>query len=99
MPTTMAVIMIFATVKSCSSNWPSRTLYLPTPPFCSRKPNARPKRIAVTNFLPLDRSLRRLAGFLHCFAGIDHRTVKSSMAVAMPPMNMQMTVSHEPALS
>ncbi len=45
---------------------------------------------------------RPLRGGLHFFdrlAGINHNQVKSAMAVAMPPMNMAMTVSQEPALS
>ena len=75
MPTTTAVIMIFTTVKSWSRSWPIRTLYFATPPFCRRKPKARPKRIAVTIFFPLGAFVGRLARLFHCFAGIDHRTV------------------------
>ncbi len=102
MPTTMAVSMTFATVKSSSSNWPMSTLYFPKPPFCRRKPNAKPKITPANSFgavatAGVDFSVDCSTAFPGSIM-VPH-SLKSSIATAIPPIKKQTTAIHDARLS
>ena len=90
------------TVKSCRSSWPMSTLNFPTPPFCKRKPNAKPKIAPAISF---GAAATGGAGFsVDCCAAfpgsimVPH-SLKRSMATAIPPTKKQTTTIHNAILS
>ena len=78
------------------------TLNFPTPPFCKRKPNTKPKVAPVIN---LGTAATGGAGFfVDCLTALPGSIIiphhlKSGMATATPPMKKQITEIHEATLS